>query len=103
MNLAYLEYRLSGGASNSDPAASLGGAMSSTRLVGCTVTGVTNVTGVTVLDAIGNAGGNDGVLDFTASGTLLTWQGPGASAAGDPVDVGTNGRYILIEIGRAHV
>lgn len=97
MDLAYLEYRLSGGASNSDPAASLGGAMSSERLVGFTVTGVTNVTGVTVLDAIGNTGGNDGVLDFTASGTLLTWQGPGATGPGTAVNVGTDGRYTLTD------
>ena len=32
INLAYLELRLSGGAANTDPAASLGGVMSSQRI-----------------------------------------------------------------------
>jgi len=108
MNLAYLEYRLSGGATNTDPTASLGGAMSTDpagRIIGRTVGDTTpnNTTGVTILDAPGSAIGN-GTLAFTASGTTATWAGNGASA-GSAVNIGTDGRYILQDSagGRLHI
>jgi hypothetical protein len=106
INLAWLEYRLSGGATNTAAAASLGGAMStdsSGRIVGRTATGVSNVTGVTILDAPNSAIGN-GTLAFTASGTLATWAGNGASA-GSSVNIGSTGRYILQDSsgGRLHI
>ena len=66
-NLAWLEYRLSGGATNTSAAASLGGAMSTEAtglIVGRTTSGLSNVTGVTILDAPNSAIGN-GTLAFT--------------------------------------
>lgn len=106
MNLAYLEYRLSGGASNTSAAASLGGIMStdaSGRIVGRTTTGTSNVTGVTILDAPNSAIGT-GTLAYTASGTTATWAGNGASA-GSPINIGADGRYILQDTagGRLHI
>lgn len=108
MNLAYLEYRLSGGATNTDPTASLGGAMSTDPagvIVGRTVGDTTpnNTTGVTILDAPGSATGN-GTLAFTASGTMATWAGNGATV-GTAVNIGADGRYILEDSagGRLHI
>lgn len=105
-NLAWLEYRLSGGATNTSAAASLGGAMSTEatgRIVGRTATGLSNVTGVTILDAPNSAIGN-GTLAFTSSGTTATWAGNGASA-GTAVNIGSTGRYILQDSagGRLHI
>jgi hypothetical protein len=106
INLAYLEYRLSGGSSNTDPTQSLGGQMSTHangRIVGRTTTGLSNVTGVTILDAPNSAIGN-GTLAYTASGTTATWAGNGASA-GSPINIGSTGRYILQDSagGRLHI
>lgn len=106
MNLAYLEYRLSGGASNTDPTLSLGGLMSTHangQIVGRTTTGLSNVTGVTILDAPNSAIGA-GTLAYTASGTTATWAGNGASA-GTAVNIGADGRYILQDSagGRLHI
>lgn len=92
-NLAYLELRMSGGGSNSDPAASLGGVKSSTRIKSKTATGISNITGVVVDDAPGSANGA-GTLAFTASGQTLTWT-PNGGTAGDPVAVGADGRYAI--------
>lgn len=106
MNLAYLEYRLSGGASNTSAAASLGGLMSTDangRIVGRTTSGLSNVTGVTILDAPNSAIGA-GTLAFVASGTTATWAGNGATA-GSAVNIGSTGRYILQDSagGRLHI
>lgn len=95
-NPAYLEVRLSGGASNTTVANSLGGAMSTVsggRAYGKTASALTNVTGVTVLDAPGSFNGN-GTLSFVASGTTATWT-PLGGTAGTAVNIGTNGRYAL--------
>ncbi|CAN5813389.1 hypothetical protein BH20PSE1_BH20PSE1_00930 [soil metagenome] len=83
---------LSGGAGNTDPNLSLGGVISTTRLLSQNATGVT-IAGVTVNDASGNAVGT-GTLAYAVSGQTLTWTPPGASA-GVAVAVGTNGTYII--------
>lgn len=106
INLAYLEYRLSGGAANTSAAASLGGAISTQTtglIVGRTTSGLSTVTGVVILDAPNSAIGN-GTLAYTASGTTATWAGNGASA-GTPVNIGSTGRYILQDSngGRLHI
>lgn len=92
-NLAYLELRLSGGASNSDPDASLGGIKSSERIYSKTCTGISNITGVVIDDGPGSADGA-GTLEFTASGQTLTWT-PNGGTAGTATAVGTNGRYAI--------
>lgn len=83
---------LSGGASNSDPNAALGGIISSTRFLSQNATGVT-MGGVTVNDAAENAIGL-GTLAYLVSGQTLTWTPP-SGAAGVAVPVGVNGTYII--------
>lgn len=66
-----------------------------TKVRGLTATGLSNVTGV-VIDYAGYLNGEgNGTLDFTASGTLATWQAPGDSNPGSSVDIGSNGSYVL--------
>lgn len=92
-NLAYLELRLSGGASNAVVTNSLGGAKSSVIVRAKTCSAPANITGVTILDAPGSSNGS-GTLAFTASGTTLTWT-PAGGTASAAVNVGTDGRYAL--------
>lgn len=91
INPAYLEIRLSGGATNTDQNASLGGIKSSHVVRSKTVTGISNVTGVTVLDAPGSTNGS---LAFTASGTTAVWTPTGGTASA-AVNIGADGRYAL--------
>lgn len=79
INLAYLELRLSGGASNSDPDASLGGIMSSTVIRSKSGSGISNITGVVIDDAPGSADGA-GTLAYTASTHSFTWTPNGGTA-----------------------
>lgn len=94
-NLAYLETRLSGGATNTNPAKSLGGPMSSERVLSQAATAPTTITGVTINDAAGNAEGA-GTLTYTyhATAPTLKWTPPSGSA-GIAVNVSTNSRYAL--------
>lgn len=92
INLAYLELRLSGGADNDDPDASLGGIMSSERIFSKTVTGISNITGVTVDDAVGLSI-SSGTLAFTASSKTLTLAASGVE--GTSVAIDGDGRYAL--------
>jgi len=74
-NLSYLEVRLSGGASNTAPASSIGGAMSTVAggvVKSQTGTGLTTLTGVVIDNAAGNAEG-DGSLRFDQATTMLYW------------------------------
>lgn len=92
-NLAYLELRLSGGASNTDPDASLGGIKSSQRITGKVVTGLSHITGVVIDDAPGNSDGQ-GVLYYNQENGRLFWEPPyGTQGLG--VDVSTDGRYVI--------
>ena len=79
INLAYLEFRLSGGAANTDPDASLGGIMSSQRIYSKSATGISNITGVTIDDAPGSANGA-GTLAYTASTHSFVWTPNGGTA-----------------------
>jgi hypothetical protein len=86
-------FYLSGGAANSNPALSLGGAKS-TKMVGNQgVTQPVNITGVTILEARGNATGS-GTLEFVSAASTLAWAAPGKSA-GTPVSVGAGGEFML--------
>lgn len=86
-----LVFRLSGGAANADPSLSLGGAMSSTRILSQSGTGIVNITGVTFVDGVGNALGN-GTLFYTDATTSLAWT-PQGVALGIQIDVSVDGRY----------
>ena len=93
MNIAYLELRYSGGASNSDPDASLGGVMSSQVIRSKTGTGISHITGVTVDDAPGSADGA-GTLAFNASTVALTWT-PYNGTVGAAIALTGDGKYAI--------
>lgn len=93
INLAYLEQRLSGGASNSDPAASLGGVMSSTRILSKSATGISNITGVVIDDAPGSADGA-GTLAYTAATHSFVWT-PNGGTAGASTAITESGRLAV--------
>ena len=82
-----------GGGSNSTPSASIGGAMSSARVLHQSTTGLSLVTGVTIDDAIGNTLGA-GFLTWTPSTTSMTWS-PYLGSTGTPVVITTDGRYTI--------
>ena len=92
-----LEYRLSGGTANTAPAASLGGAMSTATPGGFirsnNVSVTTPISGITVLDAPQSNVGS-GVLEYIATGTVITWA-PFGAASGVEVNIGTTGLYTL--------
>ena len=94
MDIADIELRLSGGASNTDPAASLGGIISSETVKSQGLSGT--MAGVTLVDGSGNTAGN-GTLTFTyngGTGRTLQWTPPGGSI-GAAVVVDTDARYTL--------
>lgn len=91
-NLANLAIYYSGGGANSTPSASIGGAISSSRVLSQTATGVT-MTGVTVNDAEGNDPG-DGTLTYTPASTSFTWT-PYGGTTGDAVVVSEDGVYSI--------
>ena len=93
INLAYLELRLSGGVTNSEPKASLGGGMSGQR-IGCkSVTGLHPITGVILDDAPGCANG-PGTLLFSSAAQSFVWIPP-HGLAGVPTPVTGNGRLAV--------
>lgn len=91
-NLANLAIYYSGSGSNSVPSLSIGGAISSSRVLSQTTSGVT-MTGVTVTDAVGNGVG-DGTLTYTASSHSFTWT-PFAGTTGTAVVVAEDGVYSI--------
>lgn len=94
-NLAHLQMFLTGGATNTNAAKSLGGPLSSQRVLSQTASAPTTITGVTIEDAAGNAVGT-GTLTYTYSATApsLAWTPPGSSI-GISVNVATSGKYAL--------
>jgi len=92
---AHIETRLSGGAANADPNLSIGGALSSERVVSQSSTAPVNVTGVAIAYASKNALGA-GTLDYVATGDLITWAGNGA-AAGTAVAITADDEYTLLD------
>lgn len=93
ISIAHLHFRLSGGAANTDPDASLGGVRSSERVYSQSTTGLTDVTGVTIEYAAGNAEGA-GTLAFDIETTSLTWT-PNGGTAGAAVDVSEGGLFTI--------
>lgn len=92
-NLSYLKVYYTGGASNSDPSLSIGGAKSSVAVLSQTASALTTLTGVTINDAAGNGAGA-GTLTYTASSTSLSWQ-PFGGSVGTAVVVSTDGDYAI--------
>lgn len=96
ISAADLVYRLSGGASNTDPNAALGGAMSTVgggRIFGQSATAPLTIGGVTIEDVEGNDEGI-GVLTFDRSEDTLAWTPPG-DFIGTPVVVSAGGKFTL--------
>lgn len=93
INIGYLEVHFSGGAANADPAASLGGIMSSVKIPSQTATGIGALTGCSIMYAAGNPLGV-GTLSFVASTSMITWS-PFGGAPGDAVNLTMDGRYVI--------
>lgn len=92
---ADLKFVLSGGAANADPAAALGGAISTAGggvILSQSITAST-IGGITYDDAAGNTAGS-GTMAYTNSGTTLQWTPPGGSI-GPAVDVSADGSYTV--------
>lgn len=97
----------SGGAANEDQAASLGGAIStaaSKKVKSQSTTALSLVTGVTILDAMGNAEGA-GILRYDYSSNALLWKPYGGvtfDGVGIPADgiytLGTTGGYVIVDV-----
>lgn len=89
-SLADLNWYLSGGSSNTDPDASLGGAKGG-QIGDQTISGT--MAGVSIDRSEGNAEGG-GTLTYIQGDDTLTWAASGDSA-GTPVDVSADGEYVL--------
>lgn len=90
----YLTGAASDGAAQSDPDAALGNFRGSTAVIGLTVSGITNITGLSNAFASGNNGAGSGTLEFDFSALSLRWTAP-SGTAGSWVDVSSNGDYIV--------
>jgi hypothetical protein len=93
INPAYLELRLSGGAANAEPEASLGGLMSSQRIYSKGVAGLRTITGITLDGAPGCANGS-GTLTYSALTRSFIWVPP-RGLAGMPTPVTGQGRLAV--------
>ena len=79
ISIGDLQIVLSGGGGNASQAASLGGAISTSKVISQTTTAPNLVTGVTILDAMGNAEGV-GTLKWDTTTTSLMWKPFGGTA-----------------------
>ena len=93
MGIEALEVRLSGGAANTSPAASTGGAESSQVVLSQLATLSAAIPGVTVVNASGQNLGV-GALAYNHSGKTLTFTPPGGSV-GPAVSIASTGRYLV--------
>lgn len=96
MKIDELLFTHSGGAANTSPAADFGGIISSAgaaRIKSQTLSTPVNVTGVTIVDAYGNAEGV-GTLTYINATDFLGWR-PYGGATTNGVIVTTNGTYVL--------
>jgi len=88
LQISDLQVRLSGGTVNVNPVASLGGQMSSEEVLSQTTTAPSNVTGVDINNAYGNALGA-GTLKWYYDTNKITWE-PNGAAVASSVDILTN-------------
>src|SRR5512141_31104 len=102
----------SGGAGNTNPAADLGGAISTAgnkRVKSQTASSLANITGVAVTDCYGNAEGV-GSVQFTFSSKLLAWKpfgqttyyGVAVSADGEYL-IGSSAGYMVVQVTYANL
>jgi hypothetical protein len=94
--IADLEVRLAGGASNTNPNASFGGAMSTVAggvVQSQSAVSSPSIVGVSITGAAGNPVGA-GTLTYSALSQTLTWR-PFGGTAGSPVAVGVTGAYAV--------
>jgi hypothetical protein len=94
MSIADFALRLSGGAGNTDPTLSTGGAKSTLEVLFQLATLTSGISGVTIHNASGNALGI-GTLTYEHTGKTLSWKPPGATLAGVPVNINANGQYLI--------
>lgn len=92
-SLADIHLHYSGGGSNSAPASSIGGAISSARVLSQSCTAPTTLTGVTIVDGLGNTPG-PGTLTFIASNKTITWQ-PYLGSVATALDISAGGNYFV--------
>lgn len=109
LSIGELEFQLSGGAANTDPLLSLGGAISTVggganRVISQTASAPTNITGVTIINAFGNAEGN-GTLTWDQPGNALLWRpfgglsSVGQTLAGDGIyTLGDTNGYVVVDV-----
>lgn len=98
LSIGDIEAHYSGGAANTDPDLSLGGAISTAgaganRVISQTASAATNVTGVVFINAFGNAEG-DGTLTWDQPGGILYWK-PFGAVASVGVNVAADGIYSI--------
>ena len=92
-DLSDIKFYLSGGTSNVDNNASLGGIISTQQILSQSATAPTTITGVTINDAAGNAVGA-GTLTYLFTGQTLQWS-PLGGTIGVAVDVSADGTYAI--------
>lgn len=91
--LADLQIFYTGGGANTTPSASIGGAISSGRIYSQSCTAFGPLSGVTIVDGLGNGVG-EGTMTFSASAKTLTWQ-PYGGSVGSAVNVAADGLYFI--------
>lgn len=91
-NQAHFEWRLSGGASNTDPTASIGGAISNTSVLSQTITAST-IQAVTYDDATGNPEISAGNMTRAAT-NVIRWATSGSNYGAD-VNIAADGKYTV--------
>lgn len=104
ISIGDLQIVLSGGGGNASQAASLGGAISTSKVISQTTTAPNLVTGVTILDAMGNAEGV-GTLKWDTATTSLMWKPFGGTAFNGLVitdsgtyTIGSTSGYIIVSV-----
>lgn len=89
-----IKFYYSGGSTNSNPQASLGGVRSSTAIMSQNATTPVNVTGVVINSLVNNAEGV-GVLSWSPSTNALAWQPPGSAGVYSQSGIVANGQFVL--------
>lgn len=93
INVAHLQYFLSGGPSNMAPGFSLGGEISDERIAVQSGAGLYTLTGVTIDYMAGNTEG-EGLLSYNGTTKAFTWLPPGGTV-GTAVTVSEDGLYAV--------
>jgi hypothetical protein len=93
INRANLQLFYTGGGATAVPNLSIGGAISSTRLLSQAATAIPLLSGVTIDEVLGATPGL-GTLVFTASTKMLTFQ-PFGGSVGTAVDISADGVYFV--------